>query len=76
MLNDSFQVIVLLVQEAIYICNLGSKEEERKKEILVMAEAIDEEDADAGECQKYDLVKKLLFLDLNSVSVLLQQNRL
>ncbi len=25
-----------------------------------MAEAIDEEDADAGECQKYDLVKKLL----------------
>ena len=51
------QVIVLLVQEAIYICNLDSKDEERKKEILVMAEAIDEEDADAGECQNYNLVK-------------------
>ena len=50
------KVIVLLVQESIYICNLGSKEEERKKEILVMSEAIDEEDADAGECQNYDLV--------------------
>jgi hypothetical protein len=50
-------VIVLLVQEAIYICNLGSKEEERKKEILVMAEAIDEEDAEVGECQNYDIVR-------------------
>ena len=50
------QVIVLLVQEAIYICNLGSKEEERKKEILVMAEATDEENADSGECQNYNLV--------------------
>ncbi len=48
---------MLLVQEAIYICNLGSKEEERKKEILVMAEAIDEEDAEVGECQNYDLVR-------------------
>jgi hypothetical protein len=26
-----------------------------------MAEAIDEEDADAGECQKYDLVKNFCF---------------
>jgi hypothetical protein len=49
-------VIVLLVQESIYMCNLGSKDEERKKEILVMAEATDEGDADAGECQNYDLV--------------------
>ena len=47
---------MLLVQEAIYISNLGSKEEERKKEILVMAEATDEENADSGECQNYNLV--------------------
>ena len=47
---------MLLVQEAIYICNLGSKEEERKKEILVMAEATDEEHAASGDCQNYNLV--------------------
>ena len=35
------------------------KEEERKKEILVMAEAIDEEDADSG-IQNYDLVRTLI----------------
>jgi len=50
------------VQEAIYICNLGSKDEERKKEILVMSEAIDEEDAEVGECQNYNLVKNTFYL--------------
>ena len=34
---------------------MGSKEEARKKERLVMSEAIDKEDADVGECQHYDL---------------------
>ena len=33
------EVIVLLVQEAIYTCHLGTKEEVRKKERLVMSEA-------------------------------------
>ena len=45
----------ILVQEAVYICNMGSKEEARKKERLVYDEAHDEEDADVGECQEYDL---------------------
>ncbi len=45
----------ILVQEAVYICNMGSKEEERKKERLVYHEAHDEEDADPGECQHYNL---------------------
>jgi hypothetical protein len=55
-LSQLFQVIVLLVQETIYICNYGSKDEERKKELLVMSEATDDEDTDAGECQEYNLV--------------------
>ena len=42
---------MLLVQEAIYICNLGTKDEVRKRERLVMSEAEDTEDADPGECQ-------------------------
>ncbi len=46
-----FQVIAVLVQEAIYIVDPMSKEEARKKERLVMAEAVDEEDADVGEKQ-------------------------
>ena len=55
-LNTSpIQVTVLLVQEAIYTCNMGSKEESRKKERLVMSEAEDKEDTSRGECQNYDL---------------------
>lgn len=56
---------MLLVQETIYICNYGSKDEERKKELLVMSEAIDEEDTDAGECQEYNLVYCRLTSALN-----------
>ena len=46
---------MLLVQEAIYTCNMGSKDEARKKERLVMSEITDQEDADKGECQHYDV---------------------
>ena len=55
--KESFcsQVTVLLVQECIYVTDIDSKEEARKKERLVMAEALDKEDAEVGECQKYDL---------------------
>ena len=49
------KIIVLLVQEAIYICNMGFKEEARKKERLIFSEAEDPEDAEVGECQAYDL---------------------
>ena len=45
----------MLVQEAIYTTNMGSKDEARKKERLVMSEATDKEDAETGECQNYDL---------------------
>ena len=51
----SFQVTAVLVQEAVYIVNPASKEEARKKERLVMAEAHDDEDADVGENQDYHL---------------------
>jgi len=53
------RLIVLLVQEAIYICNLGTKDEVRKRERLVMSEAEDTEDADPGECQGYDLTLRV-----------------
>ena len=54
-ITEKLKVMVLLVQEGIYTTNLGSKEEARKKERLVMSEAIDKEDAETGECQHYDL---------------------
>ena len=50
---------MLLVQECIYTTDMDSKDEARKKERLVMAEAIDKEDADVGECQNYDLDLKI-----------------
>ena len=45
------KIIVILVQEAIYVCNMGMKEEARKKERLIFSEAQDPEDAEPGECQ-------------------------
>ena len=41
--------MVVLVQEMIYTCNLDEVDESRKKEVLVMAEDRNEEDADPGE---------------------------
>ena len=49
----------LLVQESVYICNMGFKDEQRKKELLVFAEAVDNEDADVGECQEYNFELKI-----------------
>ena len=45
--------MVVLVQEMIYTCNLDEADESRKKEILVMAEDRNEEDADPGEKETY-----------------------
>ena len=56
---DVDKVLVLLVQESIYICNMGAKEEARRKERLVFDTAEDNEDADSGECEKYDLELKI-----------------
>jgi len=53
------KIIVILVQEAIYVCNMGMKEEARKKERLIFSEAQDPEDAEPGECQEYDLELKV-----------------
>ena len=47
------------MQESIYTVGLGTKDEARQKERLVMAEAVDEEDADVGECQEYDLTLQI-----------------
>ena len=45
--------MVVLVQEMIYTCNLDEVDESRKKEVLVMAEDRNEEDADTGENETY-----------------------
>ena len=46
-------MIVVLVQEMICTCNLDEVDESRKKEVLVMAEDRNEEDADPGEKETY-----------------------
>ena len=56
---DVDKCITLLVQEAVYITNMGFKDEQRKKERLVYVEDVDTEDADVGECQHYDLELKI-----------------
>ena len=38
---------------------MGFKDEQRKKELLVFAEAVDNEDADVGECQEYNFELKI-----------------
>ncbi|TRY78670.1 hypothetical protein TCAL_11599 [Tigriopus californicus] len=52
---DVDKVTVLLVQEAIYTVGHGTKDVSKKKERLVVAEAVDEEDTDVGKIQNYDL---------------------
>ena len=52
------KIIVILVQEAIYVCNMGIKEEARKKERLIFSEAQDPEDAEPGECQVERAIKE------------------
>merc|ERR1719317_314905 len=51
---DVDAVMVVLVQEMIYTCNLEEVDESRKKEVLVMAEDRNEEDADPGEKEIYN----------------------
>ena len=51
---------MILVQEAIYVCNMGMKEEARKKERLIFSEAQDPEDAEPGECQVEGTIKDFL----------------
>jgi hypothetical protein len=50
---DVDAVMVVLVQEMIYTCNLDEVDESRKKEVLVMSEDRNEEDADPGEKETY-----------------------
>ena len=54
------KIIVILVQEAIYVCNMGMKEEARKKERLIFSEAQDPEDAEPGECQVEGTIEEFL----------------
>ena len=49
--------MVVLVQEMIYTCNLDEADESKKKEVLVMAEDRNEEDADPGEKEIYTGLK-------------------
>ena len=48
-------VMLLLVQESIFICNKDEKNESRKKEVMVMQSSKNEEDADGGETEIYSL---------------------
>ena len=50
---DVDAVMIVLVQEMIYTCNLEEADESRKKEVLVMWEDRNEEDADPGEKEIY-----------------------
>ena len=59
------KIIVILVQEAIYVCNMGMKEEARKKERLIFSEAQDPEDAEPGECQVEGAITEFLGFKLN-----------
>lgn len=46
-------VMILLVQQSIFTCNLDDFDEAKKKESMVMGMAMNEEDADGGETEKY-----------------------
>ena len=48
-------MMLLLVQESIFICNKDEKTESRKKEVMVMQSSKNEEDADGGETEIYSL---------------------
>jgi len=50
-------VMVVLVQEMIYTCNLDEVDECRRKEVLVVCEDRNEEDADPGEKEIYSDMK-------------------
>ena len=51
-------LMVVLVQEMIYTCNLGEGDDQRqKKEVLVVSDDHDTSDADPGETKVYDKLK-------------------
>ena len=54
---DVDAVLVVLVQETVFTCNPGEEDECKRKEILVMSEDRNEEDADPGETQTYKNLK-------------------
>jgi len=54
---DVDAVMLLLVQEIIFTCNLMEDDERQKKEIMVITEDKDEADADPGETKVYDKLK-------------------
>jgi len=52
-------VICVLVQETIFTVNLGEPDELKKKEIMVMSESKNDEDADGGETEIYNFKLKI-----------------
>ena len=57
--NDVNKVYALLVQEAIYSVNMGTKDEKRKKEVLVMAEDSNGEDTHPGKTHTYNMTLQI-----------------
>ena len=52
---DVDAISAILVQEAVYTVNKGTKEEAKNKEVIVYASATDKEDVDEGEYKKFTL---------------------
>ena len=57
-------VVVLLVQEMIYTCNINQEDELSKKEVQVMGQWSSKDRVEPGESRKFDDVKILIAKDL------------
>ena len=57
-------LVVLLVQEMVYVCNMDQEDEVRKKEIQVMGEWKSEEKVGEGDTKKFNDIKILIPKDL------------
>ena len=57
-------LVVLLVQEMVYVCNMDQEDEVRKKEIQVMGEWKSDEKVGEGNTRKFDDIKILISKDL------------
>ena len=57
-------VLVLLVQEIIFTCNLGEDDERMKKEVIVVGEWKNDKGAEGGDTNKFDDVEIQIAKDL------------
>ena len=57
-------LLVLLVQEIIFTCNLGEDDERMKKEVIVVGEWKNDKGAEGGDTNKFDDVEIQIAKDL------------